>query len=231
MPMVKLAINMISCLFSRNLVPASYRNEDIILCLMGCICLGMVNGTFVRIRGFTPWECNITGLVTRVAGSWWNNRQKERTVLYMPNTSIYTGAVLKPSAQPVTCHVVDGHGYRDAILTLDMSLKLVDAAEITVTLLDPLGRAVKLDANMISLATGVRDTLLKYPVMDPLKWDAEHPNLYTLKLLLTQKGKKIQETIHKVGFRSVNRGNEMLTAGLLNCAHAPRLLLEVAGPV
>ncbi len=211
-------------------VPASFRNRDIILYFDGVYSYARVwvNGTFVREHtgGFTPWECDITTWVTpgekaRIMVECTDKKNEQSYASGYAKHQI--GGILRdiriqalPLSRVNTCHVgtILDSAYRDAILALDLSLKVVDASELTVTLLDPRGRTVKLDANKISLVAGIKDTLLKYPVMNPLKWDAEHPNLYTLKLLLSQKGKVIQETIQKLGFRTVEIvANEMLING------------------
>lgn len=44
------------------------------------------------------------------------------------------------------------------------------------------------------------------PVTKPAKWDAEHPNLYTLRSTLTVGGKTIQVNQEKIGFREIHYG-------------------------
>ena len=41
------------------------------------------------------------------------------------------------------------------------------------------------------------------PVKNPLKWDAEHPNLYTLTVTLSKDGKEIGRFDRRIGFRDV----------------------------
>lgn len=106
-------------------------------------------------------------------------------------------------------------GYKDAILAIDMSLKLKDDALLTVSLSDPKGSLVELSDSRINLTAKNRYQTLKFSVANPLKWDAEHPRLYTLKLEMSQKGQTIQKLVQKVGFRKIEiMGNEMLVNGI-----------------
>lgn len=43
---------------------------------------------------------------------------------------------------------------------------------------------------------------------NPKLWDAEHPNLYTLKIKLFVNGKEWQENIHKIGIREITYGGD-----------------------
>lgn len=47
---------------------------------------------------------------------------------------------------------------------------------------------------------------LTFTVDDPKLWDAEHPNLYTLKIVLAAGGKEQQVNIHKIGIRDITYG-------------------------
>ena len=49
---------------------------------------------------------------------------------------------------------------------------------------------------------------------NPLKWDAEHPNLYTLEITLYQNKKELSRFHRNIGFRDVKiSGNKMLVNG------------------
>ncbi|MGN0277698.1 MAG: glycoside hydrolase family 2 TIM barrel-domain containing protein [Hominisplanchenecus sp.] len=47
---------------------------------------------------------------------------------------------------------------------------------------------------------------LTIPVKQPRKWDAEHPNLYTLRSTLTVDGESVQVNEEKIGFREIYYG-------------------------
>lgn len=52
---------------------------------------------------------------------------------------------------------------------------------------------------------GVR---LSLPVREPKLWDAEHPNLYQLRLSLVSGGQTVQENCHTVGIREITYGGK-----------------------
>ena len=53
------------------------------------------------------------------------------------------------------------------------------------------------------------------PVKNPLKWDAEHPNLYTLTITLSKDGKEIGRFDRRIGFRDVKiEKDRMLVNGM-----------------
>ena len=60
--------------------------------------------------------------------------------------------------------------------------------------------AVQLIAESAELSGAKKLTL---PVQAPKQWDAEHPNLYTLRSTLTVDGKTVQVNEEKVGFREI----------------------------
>ena len=42
------------------------------------------------------------------------------------------------------------------------------------------------------------------PVTAPKQWDAEHPNLYTLRTTLTVDGETVQVNEERIGFREIH---------------------------
>ncbi|WP_438447626.1 glycoside hydrolase family 2 TIM barrel-domain containing protein [Gorillibacterium sp. sgz5001074] len=113
--------------------------------------------------------------------------------------------------------------YADAELQVKVKLlRYFGAAEgnlqVSGTLLDAAGQPVETDAFTASAAVlegGFTDTELRVCVKNPLKWSAEHPNLYTLVLTLKDATGKVLETVSsRVGFRKFEiRDNVMLING------------------
>ncbi|HHV12446.1 MAG TPA: hypothetical protein GXX75_19410 [Clostridiales bacterium] len=55
---------------------------------------------------------------------------------------------------------------------------------------------------------------LEIPMENPLKWDAEHPWLYTLRLHIFDQNEKIEEIEHRFGFREISQaGNQLFVNG------------------
>jgi len=105
------------------------------------------------------------------------------------------------------------HQYRHANLGLSYSLNAADEnIVITADLYDPMGLHI-VEEKVLSVF-GSDDI----KVENPLKWDSEHPWLYTLKLKVAQiiEGYTcfIEETELKIGFRQIDRlGNRLLVNG------------------
>ena len=91
---------------------------------------------------------------------------------------------------------------------------------VELHLLDAQGRPVQQSPFMteksISIAPGAESVLpLKGHVADPAKWSAEHPNLYTVVLVLKDRSGKVLEYLSsRFGFREMEiRGRQLLVNG------------------
>ena len=102
--------------------------------------------------------------------------------------------------------------YRDARLKIGYSA-IIDGnpTEIVYSLVDKAGGVKTTYASAVKQGS---DHIDMFDVVNPLKWDAEHPNLYTLSVSLMQKGRQICQFDCKVGFREIKIvGNKMLVNG------------------
>lgn len=63
--------------------------------------------------------------------------------------------------------------------------------------------AIEVLADSIETSDAVKMTI---PVTAPNKWDAEHPNLYTLRTTLMVEGETVQVNEEKIGFREIHYG-------------------------
>lgn len=104
--------------------------------------------------------------------------------------------------------------YRDAVLLTNFRLAatVVSEAELRFTLTDENGKQVKLEKNSfpLILKNGTTEISCPVPVKSPLKWDSEHPQLYTLSVKLLAGKKTLQENRQKIGFRQIElRGNRL----------------------
>ncbi|HVF42531.1 MAG TPA: glycoside hydrolase family 2 TIM barrel-domain containing protein [Pyrinomonadaceae bacterium] len=111
--------------------------------------------------------------------------------------------------------------YRDAVLRLKVELKNNADAEATATveakLLDARGRPVFRTLTKTANAPRRSGATVEFEqrVVDPLKWSAEEPNLYTLLLTLKGAGGRVLEVIPaRVGFRTSEiKGGQILFNG------------------
>ena len=207
-------------------IPADYAGKRVILRFDGVYSHARlsINGRFVREHygGFTRWETDVTDFVK--AGSR-NEIQVEVTdriddISYASGYAHHpVGGILRevtlftlPQAHLIDFHVetVMDTLYRDAQLQIGYSAAGVgDDMEVVYSLVDDTG--VKA-SHTSALRQGDGNDVID--VKNPLKWDAEHPNLYTLNVALKQQGKMISQFACKVGFREVKIvGDRMMVNG------------------
>lgn len=101
--------------------------------------------------------------------------------------------------------------YANALLKIGYSLAdTTSGMSLKYTLYDPHGKEVILKNNCFPL-DGKRHVI---PVISPKTWDAEHPRLYTLNVILEREGKNVGCFEKKIGFREVKiLGKKMLVNG------------------
>jgi hypothetical protein len=208
-------------------IPADFAGKRVILRFDGVYSQARltINGKFVREHhgGFTRWETDVTDFV-RTGRK--NEIQVEITdrideISYASGYAHHpVGGILRDVtlfALP-QAHLFDFYVetqldtlYRDARLKIGYSAKNVDnELEIVYSLFDKTG----VKANYSSIIKQDGDFVDMFDIKNPLKWDAEHPNLYTLNVLVKQKGKQISEFSLNAGFREVKIvGNRLLVNG------------------
>ncbi len=180
-----------------------------------------VNGKFVRDHhgGFTPWNCEITDCVTPGERAWLTVGVTDSKVdEYINNMSGYAQHSLLGIIRGVRLFAVPPDcltrvqvetdldaAYSNALLktTCAMSFQKAASAAVRLTLRDPGGAEVALSPSSLELSPGKPEMTLSVPVAAPLKWDAEHPNLYTLEAKVEVDGAMVQTLTKKIGFRKV----------------------------
>lgn len=210
-------------------VPADYAGKHTILRFDGVYSYArlFVNGTFVREHhgGFTRWETDITPFVR--PGK--KNEIRLEVTDRLDDISYASGYAHHPIggilrdvtlfALPETClydFYAETHldaAYEDAVLKIGYSSPVAGGAEVAYTLADPSGRRYPLAQSRFPLEEG--GNMNELPVKNPLKWDAEHPNLYTLTITLSKDGKEIGRFDRRIGFRDVKiEKDRMLVNGM-----------------
>lgn len=210
-------------------VPADYAGKHTILRFDGVYSYArlFVNDTFVREHhgGFTRWDTDVTPFVR--PGK--KNEIRLEVTDRLDDISYASGYAHHPIggilrdvtlfALPETClydFYAETHldaAYEDAVLKIGYSSPVVGGAEVAYTLADPSGRRYPLAQSRFPLKEG--GNMNELPVKNPLKWDAEHPNLYTLTVTLSKDGKEIGRFDRRIGFRDVKIGKDrMLVNGM-----------------
>ena len=210
-------------------VPADYAGKHTILRFDGVYSYArlFVNDTFVREHhgGFTRWDTDITPFVR--PGK--KNEIRLEVTDRLDDISYASGYAHHPIggilrdvtlfALPETClydFYAETHldaAYEDAVLKIGYSSPVAGGAEVAYTLTDPSGRRYPLAQSRFPLKEG--GNMNELPVKNPLKWDAEHPNLYTLTITLSKDGKEIGRFDCRIGFRDVKiEKDRMLVNGM-----------------
>jgi beta-galactosidase/beta-glucuronidase len=87
-------------------------------------------------------------------------------------------------------------------------------ARVNMSLKDAGGKSVPLNPGTIQLSREKPEVIADIPVTNPIKWDAEHPNLYTLEAKLVVNGTTVETITKNVGFRKVKiDGRKLLVNG------------------
>lgn len=210
-------------------VPADYAGKHTILRFDGVYSHArlFVNDTFVREHhgGFTRWETDVTPFVR--PGK--KNEIRLEVTDRLDDISYASGYAHHPIggilrdvtlfALPETClydFYAETHldaAYEDAVLKIGYSSPVAGGAEVAYTLTEPSGRRYPLAQSRFPLEEG--GNMNELPVKNPLKWDAEHPNLYTLTITLSKDGKEIGRFDRRIGFRDVKiEKDRMLVNGM-----------------
>ncbi len=209
-------------------VPRDFEGKQIILRFDGVYSHAelRINGKEVRehFGGFTRWETDVTSFVKPGRQNIIELEVTDRLdeISYASGYAHHPiGGILRDVtlyALPKT-HVYDfliethlDESYKDAVLQLRFNASIEKEAEIKYTLTDPYGYNVPLKHDRFPLQ---KESLNKLPVTNPLKWDAEHPYLYTLNVSILQEGKEISSFERQIGFREVKVvGDKLLVNGL-----------------
>lgn len=210
-------------------LPADYKGKRTILRFDGVYSHARlsVNGKEVREHhgGFTRWETDITEFVHPGKK---NEIQVEITdriddISYASGYGHHPiGGILRDVtvfALPETClydFSAETHLdtlYKDAVLKVSYQGKTSGNAEVAYTLTDPFGNNISLSQTTFPLKENGNCNELS--VRNPLKWDAEHPNLYTLAVSIREGGKELTRFSKRIGFRDVKVVKDrMLVNGL-----------------
>lgn len=223
-------------------IPADFAGKRVFLRFDGVYSLGRVwiNGHYVGAHngGFTSWQLDITDWVSPGSAAWLTVAITDLRgdpsfatgyagrYLGVNNVPHRIGGILRDVtlfALPAT-HLTRMHArtdldatYENATLRLELAAAFPPGgaeATVHVRLTGPDGGAVEISPSEIPLTPDSPEAVVAIPLVNPLKWDAEHPHLYTLEVELRLDDEPVQSLTKKIGVREIELvGNRMLVNG------------------
>jgi beta-galactosidase len=209
-------------------IPADYAGKVIKLKFEGVYSYARVwvNGIFVRDHsgGFTSWECIITDKVIPGNIAWLTVEftDRDNEISYGSGYAKHQiGGILRnvslvalPENYPKSIQIQTDldKKYRDADLIIRITPSTSKKTWISFRLFDQKGNQVKLNDKKYLFTGDSRELVL--PVNNPIKWDSEHPNLYTLIMDVFDKSIVTATYETRIGFRKIEiKGNLLLVNG------------------
>lgn len=209
-------------------IPQDFKNKRIILRFEGVTgtAKAWVNRNFLKEHygGFTVWTCDITDFVTPGENALLTvgivDEERENSTSSFNHGGIIRSVKLMAVPQNhITRFNVEtdlDDNYKNAEMKVWIRVSFNAGKETIVKLIlkDSSGNIVDLQDDEIRLTKERPEKIQSFKVTNPLKWDAEHPNLYTLRLELTENDKVVEVLTKKTGFREVEiQGKKMLVNG------------------
>ncbi|TKG96879.1 beta-galactosidase [Puteibacter caeruleilacunae] len=207
-------------------VPDDFENKSVLLNFYGVYSYAKVwvNGEFVRDHwgGFTKWSCDLTDKVKAGEKAIITVEVTDRAddISYGSGYAKHQiGGILRDVelvALPA-CHFKQLYvetelddDYRDANLKIYYEVSNANSLKAAFELLDSNDELVTAWERNLEVSRGE----INLPVENPKKWDAEHPNLYTLVTRLFVANDEVLSQSQRIGFREVKvDGNKLLVNG------------------
>jgi beta-galactosidase len=192
-----------------------------------------VNGKLAttHIGGFTPFEVDVTDLLTKDSKLSLAIKVKNEgfadSVSAASSYAVHALGGITRKIQLVALSPMNisefqadtkfDKNYDNATLntkiTLKNETKVAAEASLLFELIDSKTRRTVFlkqePLNKVDKASAISATY-KFEIPHPLKWDSEHPNLYTYRITLSVNGKVEEVTERKIGFRQIEvRGNQV----------------------
>ncbi len=211
-------------------IPKDYQNKNIFIQFEGVYSYARVwvNGNKVREHhgGFTSWKCDITPYVKAGEKAWITVEVTDRKdeISYGSGYAKHQiGGILRtvsllalPGNYPEQLKIeteLDAD-YNNSELKIYGKLNTSsNNALLKLSLYDAENNEIRLENNELQFNDETNFTITNQ-ILSPKKWDAEHPNLYKLKVSFFEQEKLLWLNTYDVGFREVVvDGNKLLVNG------------------
>lgn len=211
-------------------IPLDFNSKNIYLQFDGVYSYAKVwvNGNYVKDHhgGFTRWDCDITSFVTAGEKAWITVEVTDRAddISYASGYAKHQiGGILRdvnlvalPKNYPENIKIetdLDAQN-RDANLIVSGELKNKGKnSEVRFQLFDAAKKEIGLKQNIL-LLQGENTFQINNTIINPIKWDAEHPNLYTLQVAFYENDEIRWSKSYSFGFREIQVvGNRLMVNG------------------
>lgn len=209
------------------LVPDDFQDKHIALNFYGVYSYARVwiNGEYIRehFGGFTKWNCDITEHVKPGKTATLTVEIVDRTddISYGSGYAkhqiggilrdVVLSAVPKQHIKKLYFETDLDDVYRDTELKVFYEFSKPSASKLKIEIYSPESKLVSIEEFPDLMQTGE----IEIAVKNPLKWDAEHPNLYTVITTLFENEKELVKVPKRIGFREVVvDGNRLLVNGM-----------------
>ncbi len=214
-------------------IPEDFKGKRIMMQFDGVYSYGRVwiNGSYLRSHygGFTTWNCDITKYVVPGEAAWvtvgvtdlkddismGSNYAKHNIGGIIRKVNLI--AVPENYLSNINVETDLDTIYKNALLKVytEVIFNKNTNAEIILSLKDSEDNNVKLAPNSFELSKKSPENLITISIENPKKWDAEHPNLYTLTAKLQTNNEILEIVSTNIGFREVEqKGNELYINGM-----------------
>ena len=213
-------------------IPADFKDKIILLRFYGVYSYARVwiNGKFVRDHhgGYTTWDCDITEFVKPGQSVWltvgvtdrsdeisWGSAYAKHNIGGILR-DVHLMALPKNYIERINIKTDFGPDFQNSVMEISTNVLSPGSinAEMKFKLKSPSGKDVLLENPVLQLEEKAAIGIVKNTITAPQKWDAEHPNLYTLIADLFIDGKHVEAVETPFGFRKVERmGSELLVNG------------------
>ncbi len=207
-------------------IPSDFEGKQIIINFYGVYSYARVwiNGQFVREHygGFTKWACDITEMVSPGESailtveftdraddiSYGSGYAKHQIGGILKDVELI--ALPKQNFKLLYFETELDEDYENADLKVFYELSQNTSAKLKVELYDAENELIE----SVEKEAGEPSGQFSIPIENPKKWDAEHPNLYTVVTSLFDHGNELMRTSEKIGFREIKvDGNKLLVNG------------------
>lgn len=196
-------------------------------------CIVYINGSEVgkHLGGMTAFEFDVTSLLKSEENELVVTVRSESLADMLGSLTQYAAHQIGGIIRKVTLFVVPQVYVSDLRIVTDLDEQYEDAVQRTfITVKNDSketakGMRIKLsfdglpetvEKHLPDLKAGeVWSDWLEMKITNPLKWDSEHPHLYSLQVEICRDGQTIQQIKKKIGFREIEiKGSRMLVNGV-----------------